>query len=234
MIDVRMIFQRRRIFMILTALKQRTLWHQQRMEKRLDLFHSVRTFDDYRRLLERLLGFYEPVETALEATFNSSLFKFNFRQRKKTPLLMCDLHSLNVLDTVFLPRCSIILTPRVDTLPRAFGCLYIFESATLNGQIVVRHLNHRLGPSPGFSGAFFNSYGDNVMSMWRDFGQQLKAYASEPDVKEAVIRAAIDTLICMDQWMNGWLVDDKRSRQAEEQADEKTVIISRKIISRLR
>jgi heme oxygenase len=220
--------------MILTALKQRTLWHQQRLERKLDLFHSVRTFDDYRRLLERLLGFYEPVETELEAAFNSSLFKFNYRQRKKTPLLMRDLHSLKVLDTILIPRCSIILTPRVDTLPRAFGCLYVFESATLSGQIVVRHLNHRLGLSPGFGGAFFNSYGDNVMSMWRDFGQQLKAYASKPDLEEAVIRAAIDTLICMDQWMNGWLVDDKRSRQAEEQAGEKTVKIPRKIIYRLR
>jgi heme oxygenase (biliverdin-IX-beta and delta-forming) len=219
--------------MILTALKQRTLWHQQRLEKKLDLFHSVKTIDDYRRLLERFLGFYDPVETALETTFNSSLFKFNFRQRKKTPLLMRDLHSLKVFDTLLLPRCSIILTPRVDTLPRAFGCLYVFESATLNGQIVIRHLNHRLGISPGFGGAFFNSYGNNVVSMWRDFGQQLKAYASKPDLKEAVMRAATDTFICMDQWMNGWIVDDKKLCQVEERADQKTVKIPRKFISRL-
>jgi heme oxygenase len=229
-----MIFQRRGIVMILMALKQRTLWHQQRLDKKLDLFHSVRTFDDYRRLLERFLGFYDPVESALEATFNSSVFKFNFLQRKKTQLLMRDLHSLKVPDTMLLPRCSIILTPRVDTLPRAFGCLYVFECATLNGQIVVRHLNHRLGISPGFGGAFFNSYGNNVIGMWRDFGQQLKVYASRADLKEAVIRAAIDTFICMDQWMNGWLVDGKKLRQEEERADQKSVKIQRKIISRLR
>jgi hypothetical protein len=30
-------------------------------------------------------GFYEPVETALEATFQLSLVNFEFRQRKKTP-----------------------------------------------------------------------------------------------------------------------------------------------------
>jgi heme oxygenase (biliverdin-IX-beta and delta-forming) len=219
--------------MILTALKQRTLWHQRRLEKKLDIFHRVRTFDDYRRLLERYLGFYDPVETALEATFNSSVYKFNFRQRKKTPLLMRDLHSLHVLNTMPLPRCSIILTPRVDTLPRAFGCLYVFESATLNGQIVIRHLSHKLGITGGFGGAFFNSYGNHVVSMWRDFGMQLKACATKPDLKEAVIRAATDTFICMDQWMNGWLVDDRISRQTEEQAHDKTVKIQRKIISRL-
>jgi heme oxygenase (biliverdin-IX-beta and delta-forming) len=219
--------------MILIALKQRTLWHQRRLDKKLDLFHSVRTYDDYRRLLERFLGFYEPVEAALEATFNSSVFKFNFRQRKKTPLLLRDLQSLKACDTELLPRCSIILTPRVDTLPRAFGCLYVFESATLNGQIVVRHLNSRLGINPGFGGTFFNSYGDNVVGMWRDFGQQLKAYASQPALKEAVIRAATDTFICMDQWMNGWLINDKRSPQVEEVTDGKAVKIQRKIISRL-
>jgi heme oxygenase len=146
---------------------------------------------------------------------------------------MRDLHWLNVFDTVLLPRCSIILTPRVDTLPRAFGCLYVFESATLSGQIVVRHLNHRLGLAPRFGGAFFNSYGNDVMSMWRDFGQQLKAYASKPDLKDAVIRAAIDTFICMDQWMTGRCVEDRKLQQAEEQADEKMVKIPRKIISRL-
>jgi heme oxygenase (biliverdin-IX-beta and delta-forming) len=222
-----MISGRRGIIMILIALKQRTLWHQRRLDKKLDLFHSVRTYDDYRRLLERFLGFYEPVETALEATFNSSVFKFNFRQRKKTPLLVRDLHSMKVRNTEILPRCSIILTPRVDTLPRAFGCLYVFESATLNGQIVVRHLSHRLGLSPEFGGAFLNSYGNNVVGMWRDFGQQLKAYASQPALKEAVIRAAIDTFICMDQWMNGWLVDGNRSRGVEEVTGEKTMKIHR-------
>jgi heme oxygenase (biliverdin-IX-beta and delta-forming) len=219
--------------MILTALKQRTLWHQQRLDRKLDLFHSVRTYDDYRHLLERFLGFYEPIEAALEATFNSSIFKFNFRQRKKTPLLLRDLNWLNVLDTTLLPRCSITLAPRVDTLPRAFGCLYVFESATLNGQIVLRHLSQRLGLSPGFGGDFFNSYGNGVVGMWRDFGDRLKAYASEPALKEAVIRAATDTFICMDQWMNGWLVDDERLQQIEEQADEGVAETQWRVIPRL-
>jgi heme oxygenase (biliverdin-IX-beta and delta-forming) len=216
--------------MILTALKQRTLWHQQRLEKKLDIFHSVKTYDDYRLLLERFLGFYEPVEAAMEATFNSSVFKFNFRQRRKTPLLMRDLTWLNVFDTILLPRCSITLIPKVDTLPRAFGCLYVFESVTLNGQIIAHHLRQRLGLGPVFGGDFFNSYGDNVVDMWRDFGDQLKAYASEPALKEAVIRAATDTFICMGKWMNGWLVDNERLQPVEEQADQEMAETQRRVI----
>src|SRR5262245_47159958 len=55
----------RRGHMILTRLKQKTLGRRDRLGKRLDLFHSVKTPDEYRLLLGKFLGFYEPVEEAL-------------------------------------------------------------------------------------------------------------------------------------------------------------------------
>jgi len=200
--------------MILTRLKQRTLWHHERLEKKLDLFHSVKTFEDYRSLLGKFLGFYEPVEAALEATFNWSVINFDFEPRKKTPLLMRDLHSLDIADTLLLPRCKRV--PMLNTLPRAFGCLYVFESATLGRAIVMRHLSRRLGITPEDGGAFLNSYGDLVVAMWRDFGQQLGAYASRPDIEEAVIRAAVDTLFCLDQWMAGRTITVAQVGRAED------------------
>src|SRR5262249_59038392 len=135
----------------------------------------------------------------LEATFNWSVINFDFEPRKKTPLLMRDLHSLDIADTLLLPRCKRV--PMLNTLPRAFGCLYVFESATLGRAIVMRHMSRRLGITPEDGGAFLNSYGDLVVAMWRDFGQQLSAYASRPDIEEAVIRAAVETLFCLDRWM---------------------------------
>jgi heme oxygenase len=185
--------------MILTRLKQKTLWRRERLGKRLDLFHSVHTLDDYRFLLGKFLGFYEPVEEALEATFDWSMIKFDFTSRKKTPLLMRDLHSLGIEDTLLLPRCKML--PALKTLPQAFGCLYVFESATLSWGIVLSHLSRTLGVSREAGGAFLNSYGDRVVAMWHDFAQQLRAYASRPDLEETVIRTAIDTLVYLDQWM---------------------------------
>jgi heme oxygenase len=184
---------------ILTRLKQKTLLHHERLEKRLDLFHGVKTFDDYRRLLGKFLGFYEPAEEALEATFNCSGINFDFMSRKKTPLLMRDLHSLGIEDTLLLPRCKTL--PGLDTMAQAFGCLYVFESATLGWGIVLKHLSRTLGVTRDDGGSFFNSYGDRVVAMWHDFAQQLRAYASRPDIEDAVIIAAVNSLIHLDQWM---------------------------------
>jgi heme oxygenase len=207
--------------MVLTRLKQKTFWHHERLEKRLDLFHGVHTFDDYRRLLGKFLGFYEPVEEALEATFNWSAINFDFTSRKKTPLLMRDLHSLGIEDTLLLPRCKTL--PALDTLAHAFGCLYVFESATLGWGIVLNHLIRTLGVSRRDGGAFFNSYGDRVVAMWHDFAQQIRAYASRSDLEEAVIRAAIDTLVHLDQWMAGSPAAIAPAEQVEGPPVEKKV-----------
>jgi heme oxygenase len=212
--------------MILTRLKQKTLWHRERLEKRLDFFHGVNTFDDYRRLLGKFLGFYEPAEEALEATFNWSAVKFDFTSRKKTPLLMRDLHSLGIEDTLLLPRYKAL--PALDTLPQAFGCLYVFESATLGWGIVLNHLSRALGVSRQDGGAFFNSYGDRVVAMWHDFAQQLRAYASRPDLEEAVVMAAINTLVHMDRWMAGSPATVAQAEQVEAPpADRKVAGLSR-------
>ena len=206
--------------------------HNERLEKKLDLFHSVKTFENYRFLLGKFLGFYEPVEAALEATFDWSVIKFDFQPRKKTPLLMRDLHSMGIAETRLLPRCR--KAPMIDSLPRAFGCLYVFESATLGRAIVMRHLSRTLGIAPDDGGAFFNSYGDRIVAMWRDFGQQLCAYASRPDIEEAVIQAAIDTLVCLDQWMTGRPITAAQVGKVENPVTDKQMArIQRQTILRL-
>lgn len=218
--------------MILTRLKQKTLWRGEALGKRLDLFHSVRTPDDYRLLLSKFLGFYEPVEETLEAAFDWSLVKLDFKSRKKTPLLLRDLHALGVEDTLLLPRCKML--PVLNTLPQAFGCLYVFESATLSWGIVLSHLSRTLGVTRESGGAFFNSYGDRVVAMWHDFAQQLRAYASRPDLEESVIRTAIDTLVYLDQWMAATPIVVEPAEKAEEApADRKVAGLTRQGLLRL-
>jgi heme oxygenase len=218
--------------MILTRLKQKTLWHRERLGKRLDLFHSVRTPDDYRLLLGRLLGFYEPVEAALEATFDWGAVKFDFASRKKTPLLLRDLHSMGIDDTLLLPRCKML--PTLNTLPQAFGCLYVFESATLSWGIVLSHLSRTIGVSRDAGGAFFNSYGDRVVAMWHDFAQQIRAYASRPDIEESVVRTAIDTLAYLDKWIAASPAAVEPAEQVEDPpADRKVGGFKRQGVLRL-
>jgi heme oxygenase len=218
--------------MILTRLKQKTLLHHERLEKRLDLFHGVKTFDDYRRLLGKFLGFYEPAEEALGATFNWSAINFDFTSRKKTPLLMRDLHSLGIEDTLLLPRCKTL--PTLDTLAQAFGCLYVFESATLGWGIVLKHLGRTLGVTRDDGGSFFNSYGDRVVAKWHDFAQQLRGYASRPDIEEAVIISAVNTLIHLDRWMASSPAAVAPAEHVDmAQSDEKVARLPRQDVLRL-
>jgi len=185
--------------MIMIRLRQKTLRYHLQLKQRLDLFHHLATLDDYRRLLEKFLGFYGPMEAALERHFNRRGGGFDFEQRRKVPMLVSDLRALGVRQLTCLPRCAAL--PTLDAPSQAFGCLYALEIATLGGQIIARHLNRTLGVGPGSGCSFFNSYGDQAVKMWHDFGQQIKKNAVTNEIEEAMTRAAIETFVRLEQWM---------------------------------
>jgi len=185
--------------MVMIRLRQRTLQFHLQLKERLDLFHYLTTLDDYRRLIERFLGFYGPIEAAIEKHFNRRAGGFDFEPRRKVPMLVSDLRALGVKNLASLPRCAAL--PRIEAPPHAFGCLYSLEITTLGGQIVARHLNRALGVGPGSGCSFFDSYGDQAVSMWHDFSQQIKKYAVTSEIEEAVTGAAIETFVKLEQWM---------------------------------
>lgn len=196
--------------MIMIRLRQRTLKHHLRLKQRLDLFHHLVTLDDYRRLLEKFLGFYGPVEAGLEKHFNRGAGGFDFERRRKVPMLVSDLRALGVRELAALPRCAAL--PALDSAPQAFGCLYALEVATLGGQIIARHLNRALGVGPGAGCSFFNSYGDQAVAMWHDFGQRLKKHGESNEIEEVIIGAAIDTFVRLEQGMTGKSVAERPPR----------------------
>ncbi len=187
--------------MIMIRLRQRTLRYHLQLKQSLDLFHHLATIDDYRRLLERFLGFYGPMEAALEKHFNRRAGGFDFEARRKVPMLVSDLRALGVKQLSALPRCSVL--PRLEAPPQAFGGMYAIEIPTLGGQIIARHLNRALGVSPGSGCSYFYSYGDQAVSMWHDFGQRIKNFAVTSEIEEAMASAAIDTFVKLEQWMSG-------------------------------
>ena len=185
--------------MIMIRLRQKTLRHHLGLKESLDLFRYLTTLDDYRRLLERFLGFYGPVEAALERHFNRRAGGFDFERRRKVPMLVSDLRALGLKNLTALPRCGAL--PALDSTPQAFGCLYALEISTLGGQFVARHLNRSLGIGPGAGCSFFDSYGGQAVRMWGEFGQQIKKYAVTGEIEEAMSEAAIETFVKLEQWM---------------------------------
>jgi heme oxygenase len=185
--------------MIMIRLRQRTLRYHLQLRQKLDLFHHLATLEDYRKLLEKFLGFYGPLEAALEKQLDRRAGGFDFDRRRKVPMLVSDLRALGVKQLTVVPRCAAL--PAVDSPPQALGSLYALEIATLGGQILARHLHRALGVSPGAGSSFFNSYGDQAVRMWHDFGQQIKKYAVTNEIEEGMTRAAIETFVKLEQWM---------------------------------
>ena len=185
--------------MIMVRLRQKTLRLHLRLKQAIDLFHHFKTLEDYRRLLERFMGFYGPLETTLGRHFNRRAGGLDFERRRKVPMLVSDLRALGFKQFTTLPRCDLL--PPVSSTPQAFGCLYALEISTLGGQIITRHLNRAFGVSPGSGCSFFHSYGDQTVMMWSDLGQQIKKYAVTDEIEEAMIEAAVDTFVRLEQWM---------------------------------
>jgi heme oxygenase len=183
---------------LLARLRDRTRTHHDAVERELGLLDRPWTAYQYRALLRRFLGYYDPLEGRIEAAADWPHLGFDWPRRRKVPLVLRDLWSAGDTPEVVagLPRCLDL--PGVGGLPQALGCLYVLEGATLGGRVITRHLS----AVPGLVGfSFFSSYGDEVGPMWRAFGEFLTARAGGDD--EAVVVAACETFTTLRQWLRG-------------------------------
>lgn len=186
---------------ILARLKRETQAEHAAIELRVDLPRRTRSAGEYGRLLARFWGFYAPIEERLAARPEWKRYGIDLRPRLKAPALARDLRALGwPADTLAaLPRCRDL--PAIDSFPRALGCLYVLEGATLGGQLIAREARQALGLSAERGCAFFLSYGENVGRMWRAFRALLtQAAAAEADDAEIVCGARA-TFAAFDRWL---------------------------------
>ncbi|MDR3619771.1 MAG: biliverdin-producing heme oxygenase [Paludisphaera borealis] len=190
--------------MIMPRLKEATRPHHEAIETRIDVFRMGRTIEGYRRVLERFLGYYEPVEEAFGRISGWDVTNLDPDERKKAPLLKADLLALGLENEAIaaLPRCRDL--PSLTGLAEAFGAMYVLEGATLGGQYIRKSVASEFGIGPDSGCAFFSSYGDRVGPMWKAFGAALTDYATTPEIEDAVIRSAIETF----EAINGWFAAD--------------------------
>lgn len=191
--------------MILLRLREETRAQHEALESALDIFHRCRSLEEYRALLARFYGFYAPVEAALGGREEWPQFGFDYEKRRKTPLLRKDLSALGLSAPCLdgLPLCEGADLPPLTDFAEVLGGLYVFEGATLGGQIIARHLSGRFGLDAENGSAFFRSYGGAVGTMWRSCGALLVRYAAERGEAEeaAMIRSARDTFAAFGRWL---------------------------------
>ena len=109
------------------------------------LFNQNLKADEYQRLIERLFGFYAPLDDAVEALISnagSALHDYGYTRR--STLLGRDLLDLGVQQSAIdaLPRCP--QTNKVVTPETLGGVLYVVEGATLGGSVIERALSKTL------------------------------------------------------------------------------------------
>jgi heme oxygenase len=187
--------------MIMVQLREQTRPYHDRLESHSDLLLRMSALSGYRQVLEQFYGIYTPLEHQLAEVFRRCPPAFDFEKRRKGALLAADLRTLGVHGESLHPPLRGPTLPVLSTLPQAYGCLYVMEGATLGGQIIARHLKKVLGLDAGNGAAFFNSYGNEIGSMWREFGDAVTAYAGLHDDEDQIIAAACDTFAAFAAWL---------------------------------
>lgn len=175
---------------VLERLRDNTRCMHKRVEQHVDLDIRCSTKVAYADLLAQMYRLHGAVEAAL-SHLDWTGTGIDLQRRRKTHLLRADLSYLEGRDVGPPAACAGGLELR--TVTHGFGCLYVVEGSTLGGQQILRHVRRTLDLGPGNGASFFASYGSEVGSMWRAFGEAAKSHCTtELRIGEAV-DAAIAT-----------------------------------------
>lgn len=184
----------------LARLKHETRSEHEAIEAQLDLVGVGLSLPVYRSRIAQFYGFYRPLELRLYAAADDAAMPPDASLRRKTPLLKIDLERLGV-DASALPTCCEL--PDLASAEARIGCHYVLEGSTLGGQIIGRHLRHRLGITAEAGGRFFQGYGEHTGSMWQAFRAALAAFFEQSTAPQAIVVGALDTFICLRHWCAG-------------------------------
>jgi heme oxygenase len=147
---------------------------------------------EYRCMLQRMYGFYEPLGHAIVAHEHAA--RWGSRVADRVELLRCDLVDLGLTGAELrsLERCTHL--PPLDTADRALGCAYVLEGSTLGGRVIFKHLTRVFPDRAGIPLRFFAGDGDRTAENWRRFCTAFNATAADVDEVSAAASAAFDSI----------------------------------------
>jgi heme oxygenase len=198
---------------ILPRLRLDTRREHTAVEQALDFMSPDLTTDIYRGHLERLYGFYSPLERclqerlaenldqALELRFSPAVHAALVTRLNKTNHLKYDLQCLGVTAET-LPLCRDL--PPLNTPAEMLGCLYVVEGATLGGRVITQHVRTTLGIKPDTGGSFFECYGDDTGRMWQNMRQLLVSGSSDAETENTIVSNATRTFASLRNWLESF------------------------------
>lgn len=188
--------------MILAKIREKTMgYHDDFTSWANNILNGTISEEEYKYVLKTFYGFYYPLEQKITCLEEWQSMDFNIENRKKAPLLIKDMKTLNISDSEIneIEMCDQL--PEIRNLAQALGCMYVVEGATLGGQIVAKKLNDIFKFDSNKGAAFFNSYGEELRPMWKSFGDLINNYSSENKIEDPIINAAHETYFKFNNWL---------------------------------
>lgn len=178
--------------MIMAKLKEATRPQHESLENSVDVLNRLFSLEDYKTLMAKFYRFYSGIEPKLTG-LDWSGSGYDLDSRLKLPRIKQDLLHLGFSEAEIdeLPPWSDL--PTLNTLPAAFGSVYVIEGATLGGQVIKRHLKEQLGLNEDNGGSFFSGYGDRTGEMWNQFRAIITEYSETAQNDEEIVTAAKET-----------------------------------------
>jgi heme oxygenase len=169
----------------IASLRRMTAADHARLERRFGLTARLRTRDAYRETLERLLGFYGPLEQRL-GPVALSLAGVRYEERRKAPLLAG-------------PLPMAVRLPSIGSPAAALGVLYVVEGATLGNAVIGGWVRDRLGVATSTGASFFCD-GPTVRPQWQAFGAAVETFSNGVP-SPSMCAAAIECYSCLEAWL---------------------------------
>ncbi|WP_026898186.1 biliverdin-producing heme oxygenase [Daejeonella oryzae] len=175
--------------MLSEKLKKETLESHQALEKVLiQKIKSVNTLEDYSEILNWFYNFYSPIESQVDQYISENILN-DYSQRRKSASLAHDIISVNGT----LPENPRQTGVQIENVYDALGALYVMEGSTIGGSIISKMISDRLGLQNKEFLTYFNSYGENTMSMWKSFKESLDQFPATGEQQLRVVKSANNT-----------------------------------------
>lgn len=181
---------------ILETLKTETKTQHQQVERVLiSELKSLKTKNDYAKLLNRLYSFYKPLEDDLHQKIDQETIK-DIAQRKHTFRIVKDLQALNSDANISLKNDHMA----IPSLSYAIGVMYVIEGSTMGGQIISKMIHKNVNTDGADAVSYFSSYEETTHHMWTEFKNQVTNMEHTLDYQE-VFKGAKDTFSNLEQWL---------------------------------
>ena len=158
---------------------------------------SIRSADDYCRLLVAFFGFFKPVYEKIDKHLQTT-FLPDYSTRRKPVDIIQNLSRLSY-QTSLTNSCHQL--PNISNNANAFGALYVMEGSTLGGLMIKKMLAEQTG-LPDEQLSFFAGYGKATRERWNVFTTALNTVTHNDEEEQATITAATQTFSCFSVWLS--------------------------------